>query len=152
MDVIPFAMVDQPHPCKLSGVSTHYIWMIRVHNTQPKSRSRKCASFSSIHAGPSLECCVVSMDVIPLLGWLYNGIPTSPIEKWEEGMKVCQFSSIYQQHILEVFHELPLNPQPPKPTSAVTAPRPKCLRPTSSTAAAAAGDKRFVWVPSERAA
>ena len=38
--------------------------------------------FSFFHVRPSFGCCVASMDVVPLLGCLYNGRPTSPIHPW----------------------------------------------------------------------
>ena len=46
-----------------------------VHYTPTEARARS-VSVLSIHAGPSLECCVASMDGISLLGWLCNGLST----------------------------------------------------------------------------
>ena len=68
---------------ELRVVST-YIWMIGAHGNGTsqshtiQGKSKKYASFhqSTITHGPSLECCVASMDVTPLLCCLYNGVST----------------------------------------------------------------------------
>ena len=56
------------------------VWMIRAHDISHtiKGNSKKCPSFHSfpmLHT--SLEYCVASIYVIPLLGYLCNGISTS---------------------------------------------------------------------------
>jgi hypothetical protein len=59
--------------------STWYI----IHHPRQEQEVRQ---FYFIHAGPSLECCVASMDKIPLLGCLYNCVSTSPmypLMNWE---------------------------------------------------------------------
>ena len=81
--LVACAMVYQPH------VSTHWwidrgvkiytygwsSWYITHHQMQ---RLKMC-QFSFLHVHPSFGCCVASMDVIPLLGCLYNGVSTSPM-------------------------------------------------------------------------
>ena len=46
----------------------------------PRPRLKVC-HLPSIHAGISFGCYVVSMDVIHLLGCLYNDVSTSPMLK-----------------------------------------------------------------------
>ena len=64
---------------ELRGMSIP-VWMIRAHDISHtiKGNSKKCPSFHSfpmLHT--SLEYCVASIYVIPLLGYLCNGISTS---------------------------------------------------------------------------
>ena len=71
---------------------THHPWQVL-----------EVCQFSSICAGPSLECCVASMDMTPLLGCLYSGISTSPMHTqmdWEGGVNTYMddWSSWYITH------------------------------------------------------
>ena len=54
------------------GCQHMYGWLeFIVYHTPPKVRVRGLPVLS-IHAGPSLESCVVSMDGIPLLDWSWR--------------------------------------------------------------------------------
>ena len=125
--LIQYVMVYQAHPC------THW-WIERAVNPymdswspwyithQPMQETEVC-KFSPMHSSPSLECCVSSMDVVPLLGCFYKGVSTSHMPSLMTGggcytcmgywsswhithqprqeQEVCQFSSIYDGPSLE---------------------------------------------------
>ena len=90
---------------ELRGVST-CVQMIGAHgssHTHPRERI-KCVSFHISTHGPSLRCCVASMDVIPVLDWLCNDISTSymhTLMNWEG----CQ--EVYGRLELMVHHTPP---------------------------------------------
>ena len=61
------------------GYQHPYGWlelMVMEHHAHQPRQEQEVCQFSLIHAGPSLECCVVSMNVTPLLGCLFNGVST----------------------------------------------------------------------------
>jgi len=62
----------------LRGVSIH-LWMIEACDTlHPiQGNNRKCASFHPSTHGTSFEYCVASIDVVPLLCCLWNGVSTT---------------------------------------------------------------------------
>ena len=51
-------------------------WSSRHIIHKPRQEQEVC-QFSSIHVGPTLECYVASMDMIPLFGRLCNCLSTS---------------------------------------------------------------------------
>ena len=72
---------------KLRGVS-RCVCMIWAHGSSPTTQGRcqQCVSFHPSTYCTSLECCVVSIGVIPLLGCLRNGVSTTqmhPLIYWE---------------------------------------------------------------------
>ena len=56
-------------------------WMVGVHGASYTNQGniKKCASFYPFTHGTSLECCMTSINEIPLLGCMYNCASTSYI-------------------------------------------------------------------------
>ena len=89
-------MMHQPHPWTHwwieSGVNTCMDdWSSWYITYQPRQQKEVCQC-SSINAGPTLECYVASMDVIPLFDCLCNGLSTSPMHSqinWEGCQHMC---------------------------------------------------------------
>ena len=68
------------HTDGLKGVST-LVWMVGAHGTSHiiQGRGLKCPSFHPCTHVTSFECCVASVNMIPLPGCLFNGRSTSHI-------------------------------------------------------------------------
>ena len=78
--LVAHIVVYLPHPYTYrwieKSVNTYmYDWSSWYITQHPRQEQDVC-QFSSIHGGPSLGWCVVSMYVIPWFDCLYNGVST----------------------------------------------------------------------------
>ena len=95
MDVIPLlaacVMVVQAHTCthwwiEMSIKLCIDDWSSWFIIRQPRQRMKLC-QFSSMTHSISLGCCMLSIDVIPLICCMYNGVSTLhiyPLINWED--------------------------------------------------------------------
>ena len=79
--LVAFTIVYQPHLCTNRWIERDVNICIdgwtSLYITHHHKQEQEVYQFSSIHASPSLEYCVASMDMIPLSGWFYNCLSTS---------------------------------------------------------------------------
>ena len=73
----------------------------RLVITHHQRQRLKVCQFSFIHAVTSLEYCVASMDVIPLLGYLCNCVSTSPMYQ-QMNWEWCQ--NLYRRLEFRIHH------------------------------------------------
>ena len=104
---VSYTMVDQPHPYIHRwidrGVNTCMDDWSSLYITHHPRQEQEVLSFHPSTHGILFRCCVASMDVIPLLGCLCNGVSTSflyPLMDWEGGVKIYTnvWSSWYITH------------------------------------------------------